>query len=334
MFYDYNKCINKNCLFNFIVGERGNGKTYGYKKIALENYFKRKEKFCYIRRTDTELSKAAKTFFEDIGKEYPEYEFKTRTGKDGTFFYIKHGEKEPLELIGFGVSVNVGTKDKSVSYEGVTTICFDEFMGVKYLKDEVNSFLNLYETIARLKDIPVYFLSNAMSISNPYFDYFEVRLPYGKKRYTVSKDQLIYLEICYSEEYRKVKSETRFGQLIKDTDYGHHAIENEFFLDTNSFIKKKNGSSKPILNIAFNSKTYGLWFDRRSGECTLSDDLGSNVPEAAITDDDHKPNRFYVKRGRKIAWLNLMINAYEAGFLYFENQRIKRIGAEILRIIR
>lgn len=36
--------------------------------------------------------------------------------------------------MGYGVDLNTGGKDKSVSYAGVTSICFDEFQSKKYLK--------------------------------------------------------------------------------------------------------------------------------------------------------------------------------------------------------
>lgn len=63
MYYSYENCMKRGALFNFITGERGNGKTYGFKtQIALKNYFEKKENFVYLRRFDTELVKAAKSF--------------------------------------------------------------------------------------------------------------------------------------------------------------------------------------------------------------------------------------------------------------------------------
>ena len=38
MFYDYNKVLSYNAMFNFIIGERGVGKSYGA-KVYVANRF-------------------------------------------------------------------------------------------------------------------------------------------------------------------------------------------------------------------------------------------------------------------------------------------------------
>lgn len=338
MYYDYERVKNLDCLFYFLVGERGSGKTYGFKQWAIDDYFETGSRFVYIRRDDNEIKKAARKFFDDIENQYPGYEFKFRINDNAYTFCIRptpeEGEKIPWEPIGYGASISVGAKDKSISYYGVNKICFDEFIARKYLADEIDKFLNLYETISRMNDIPCYFLSNSLSVVNPYFDYFKVQLPYGKKTYTISKNGLIYTEFMKNEAYREAKRNTKFGRLIQGTDFEKYAVDNEFYLDNKTFIEKKPGSSKPIFNIYYLKNSYGIWFDKRSGKVYLSNDLGANVGEGALTGDDHAPNRYFYKNGKKIAWLNLFIRAYEDGFLYFENQNIKKAGIEILNFLR
>lgn len=41
MYYDINKTLSYNTLFNFVVGPRGAGKTYDGKKRAISNFLKR-----------------------------------------------------------------------------------------------------------------------------------------------------------------------------------------------------------------------------------------------------------------------------------------------------
>ena len=50
MFYDYNKVLSYNAMFNFIIGERGVGKTFGAKKFCINRFLKYGEQFVYIRR--------------------------------------------------------------------------------------------------------------------------------------------------------------------------------------------------------------------------------------------------------------------------------------------
>lgn len=236
--------------------------------------------------------------------------------------------------MGYGVDLNTGGKDKSVSYNGVTSICFDEFQSKKYLKNEIKLFLDLYETISRMNDVPVYFLSNSMNISNVYYDYFGITQPYGKKRWKLSEDGLIYIEHTLSIEYREKKKATRFGQLIEGTKFEKYAVENEYVEDTNDFIKKKTGDVKSVCNLVYLDNTYGLWFDRRNGILYMDNTVDKSRVTYALTREDHSQNTYFTNRGKKIAWLNLMIQGYEQGFLYFENQRVKRVGLEILNIIR
>ena len=68
MYYDYTKVLSYSAMLNFILGERGVGKSYGAKKIAIKKYLKKNRKFIYLRRYDTELKKSLKDneFFKDI----------------------------------------------------------------------------------------------------------------------------------------------------------------------------------------------------------------------------------------------------------------------------
>lgn len=334
IFYSYENCLkHSECLYYFICGERGNGKTYGFKKIALTNFIEKKELFVYIRRFQKEVTLSAKNFFNDIKTEFPEYKFKSTISKEsGVTFFCSRNDKS-YEVCGYGLSLNTG-QEKSISYEGVTTICFDEYQSNRYLKKEVeNYFLEIYETISRLNDVPVFLLSNSKHISNPYHDYFELKLPYGNKNYSIQNKGLIYFEITDNEEYRKIKRKTKFGKLIEDTSYGYYAIENKFVYDNSDFIRKKSGKLKCVCVLKYYDNTFGLWFDRLNGNLFLDNTIAPNTSVYALTNENRKENMFYVSRGKKIAWLNLMIQGYEQGFLFYNNQRTKRIGMEILRLI-
>lgn len=61
IWWDCKKTLSYNCLFNFIVGARGVGKTFGSLKYAIEKFKKSpvddRDQFMYVRRFNTELKK-------------------------------------------------------------------------------------------------------------------------------------------------------------------------------------------------------------------------------------------------------------------------------------
>ena len=158
---------------------------------------------------------------------------------------------------------------KSSTYENVDTIIFDEFIIDKgcyhYLQDEVIAILELIETIARLRDIRVIFLGNAISITNPYFTYFNLTLPYNSEVNIAKRDNkgnpLIIVYYARNQKYREIKKASRFGQLVEGTDYGRYAIDNQFLRDSKSFIHKKSGNAKFYFILRINNKNYGVWCD-------------------------------------------------------------------------
>ena len=44
-FWDINKTMTYNALFNFIIGNRGGGKSFGAKERAIDNFIKKGEQF-------------------------------------------------------------------------------------------------------------------------------------------------------------------------------------------------------------------------------------------------------------------------------------------------
>ena len=214
MYYEIGKALSYNCLFNFIVGMRGVGKTYAFKRWAIQDFLKNKNEFIYIRRYKTEVTaQRLKSFFDDIQPEFPNVAFKVK----GNMFYIND------EYAGQAQALSTGKILKSIPFPKVSKICFDEFILDKgvyhYLQDEVTNFLELYSTIARLRDVIVFFLSNAYTISNPYFDYFNIVPPYGNKTIKRINNEIL-VEVIKNEEYTNAAMKTRFGSIINGTAYG------------------------------------------------------------------------------------------------------------------
>ena len=129
------------------------------------------------------------------------------------------------------------------------------------MNNEVVIFLNLIETIARMRDIKVFMLANPANIyTNPYFLYFNLQLPFNSD-IKLFKDNLILLQYMKNEEYREAKKQTKFGKLVAGTSFEDYAINNKALNENKNFIEKKHGTSKFSFAFIYNNKTFGVWFD-------------------------------------------------------------------------
>lgn len=321
IYYSYEKLKSYNALFNFVIAERGVGKTFGAKKEVINDFIKTGNQFIYLRRYKSELKTATSTFFDDLvnAGEYKDHTFKVKNIKDGAELYMDD------QLIGWCLPLSTSGILKSTAFPNVRTIVFDEFIITKsvyhYLPDEVTQFLELVETVFRLRDNGrIWFLGNATTLSNPYFMYFELSVPY-KSEYKTFKNGLILVNYVKNEEYRQRKRLTRFGQLIEGTEYGNYAIENEFLLDSNSFILKKPPDAKfdYILKVA--GKTLGIWHDEE-GSVFVSRAYDPNAKTVVTVNmQDHDENDVMLPHSSDLI-TNLQVR-YILGTLYFEDTQVK-----------
>lgn len=323
IFYDYQRILSYNALLNFIIGERGVGKSYGAKKYVAQRFIKKHKQFVYLRRYKTELKQAMMKngnpiFFDQIKNDESMKNHKLSNKNDTMYIDGK--------LCGYAMPLSVANILKSSTYEDVDTIIFDEFIIDKgnyhYLQNEVIQLLDVIETVARLRDIRVLFLGNAISITNPYFTFFNLSLPYNSDIKTF-KDGLIVVNYIKNLKYREVKKSTRFGKLIDGTEYGKYAIDNEFLRDSKAFVKKKTKNCKFYFILVLNGKTYGVWCDYKDGLMFISNDYDPNCPVIfSINPDDHNENTLLI-RCRTSPFFKSIIEHYRLARLCFENQQIK-----------
>lgn len=322
MYWSSQRAKSRDCLFNFILGARGTGKTFFKKHDAISAFLKTGEEFVYMRRYKEEFRNIDK-FFEDIMYRFPNHKFKYYQGK----FYIDE------KVAGYTMALSTAKINKSVSYAKVTTVIFDEFIVDKgyihYLPDEVTNFLEAYSTIARLRDVKVWFLSNAISISNPYFVYFNIELPYGSD-IRVKDDILI--ELVHDDEYSNAAKQTRFGKIIQGTDYGAYAIDNKFLRDSSTFVEKKPATASYRFAVIYRDNRYGIWRDSVSALYYFSNDVDpSGILCYSITLDDHQPNTVLLK-GHGSSMFDRLLKAYKEGYVRFETVGLKNICQDIIKM--
>lgn len=318
IYWNINKLLDRSqVLYYFVLGERGTGKTYSAIKYAIKDFIKNGNQFVYLRRYKSELKTAVPHFFDPyiVNNEFEGHDLEVK--KNG--FYVDG------ELAGYPIALSTANILKSTSFPQVATIIFDEFCllghsAYHYLGNEVTQFLELYETISRLRTVKVFFLGNSISVSNPYFVYFGLDLPYNSE-FRLFKNGLICVNYIKNQKYRDEKEKTPFGRLIKGTEYGEYAIDNKMLQDSGSFIKKKSGLSRNWYNICLNGTTYGIWVDK-DNQVYISLDYDPNNPKFFSLDtEDHNDETILI--ARKSAYISNLLEIYSNAKLAFESQQIK-----------
>lgn len=265
LYWDIKKPLSYNCLWNFILGMRGGGKTYGSLKYAVEQYLKNRKlgikwQFMYVRRMKTELEKLTIArggrLFKAVQEEFPTHTLKA----ESNILYCDD------EVIGYAQPLSTASILKSDAFPDVKLIIFDEFIidnrgTYHYLKDEVTKFLDLYETVARTRDVTVLFLSNAVTVTNPYFDYFHLNKPANGDIQHFGQSKEILVQNFVSRQLADFKKESRFGKIIAKSEYLDYAYENEWLLDNTDFVEKKTQRSRYYLTLRYKDNWIGIWFD-------------------------------------------------------------------------
>lgn len=325
--YDVGKTLSYNCLFNIVIGSRGCGKTYGLKKRAIKLFLEKGHQFVYLRRFKEELDETAESYFNDIivNGEFPDAKIEYISGQ-----YFVNGQ-----LAGYAMALTKAKDYKSISYPLVYLIIYEEFLiedngYARYLKNEVKQFLNFYMSIDRYRGCIVFFLANSVSMINPYTLYWKLTLPYGSN--IVRKGDIL-LQLVQDEEFIKERKETRFGKLIAGTDFEKYAIENQFVADSKTFIMKKTGNSRYYFTFTYNGEEFGVWIDYSESKIFVSQDVDPSCKFIyAITISDHSPNTMLLKNINKAPLFRSFIDNYKMGNVYFENQKIKNIVYEVIRL--
>lgn len=325
MYYDYTKILSYNAFFNFLVGSRGVGKTYGASKFVVKQAIKNKSEFVYIRRYKSDLKKCVPQFFNAliVNDEFKDHSLYTKGNK----FYIDD------EIVGYAIALSEANSYKSTNFSKVRYIIFDEFIiennSQHYISNEVEVFLSIIETIARMRRVNVFLLGNNVSMINPYFLFFNISAPYNSDIKTY-KDGLILVQVMNNEEYMKAKKQTDFGKIVEGTDYSTYAIENKPRLDNKDFIEKKTKTARCTFSFKYKDNIYGVWFDFNAGKVFVSQDHASDIC-FSCTLEDHSPNTMFYSVAKDYHAWKTFIKNYKLGNVYFESIKIKNICQDLIK---
>jgi hypothetical protein len=346
MWYTPHKQLTYNRIFNFVVGVRGGGKTFNTLKHAIEKFLKDGSEFIYLRRRQVHLddacngSKGGGDLFADIRAQgyFEDHELKVVSDKSGGYnFYCDD------KIMGYGKALSTSAGRRSTSKPNVKRIIFDEFLiddtggTERYLNhgNEMFLFNNFYETIARGRDIPVFFIGNAFSMVNPYFLELGIRIQEPKNN-KIYKGKVWTVVFWKDEEFIQERSKTQFYQATKDTKFSEHAFGNTFYLDRDDFIAKRPKDTEHQFSLVYMGNTYGVWVDWDEGKYYVSKKGAQTSRDKTISMSlaDNKPNNVSIRRYRNMPFMKAFRMAAENNSIYFDSQEAFNSMQEIVYLLK
>lgn len=182
--YSYDAIDKIDSVYKIIIGERSNGKTYGWCKKVLEEYLKTGTPSAYIRRHDEQIKprNLQKLFHPQLdwveeatkgkwnGIKYylnNYYLIRTETLPNGETKRVAEDKNEFCRAY----AISTAETSKGADRGAVKYICFDEFITRQfYLQNEFVMYQNLLSSIIRKRSgIIIYMLANTVNRYCPYF---------------------------------------------------------------------------------------------------------------------------------------------------------------------
>lgn len=233
--------------FNFIVGGRGTGKTYGTLKTAyIEN-----KRFILMRRTQAQCDLINKPEFNP---------FKALNNDTGSNAIVKSISKynakiveeteEDERVLGYTCALSTIANMRGFDASDVELLIYDEFIPEKHeraIKNEGSAFLNAYETINRNREIKgekplqVLCLANAFNIANPIFLELGLVGRCEKMKNTgnelfIDKERGVCVVLLQKSKISKAKADTALYRLSSGS-YADMALSNDFVYNNTDNIK-------------------------------------------------------------------------------------------------
>lgn len=232
------------CTFNFIVGGRATGKTYGALSTVLDNNIK----FMLMRRTQAQADLINKPDFSPFKPVCDDKHIEITTAP-----VSKYNAKfiKDEAVIGYTCALSTIANMRGFDASDVKLLIYDEFIPERHerpIKSEGSAFLNAYETMNRNRELKgkrpltVLCLANAFDIANPIFlelglvGIAEKMKQNGKELY-IDREKSILILMPDSKKILKEKNETALYKLTEGSEFSKMALNNEFIYNPTDNIK-------------------------------------------------------------------------------------------------
>lgn len=245
------------------TSNRSAGKTTYFNRMLVNKFKKNGDKFVLVYRFNYELTECADKFFKEIGRLFFKGDEMTEKKHANGIFVELFLNGKPC---GYCISLNYADQLKRYSHllSDAKSMLFDEFQSETnhYCPNEIDKLLSIHTSIARgggeqVKYLPIYMISNAVSIINPY--YMELGIADRLHKDTkYLRGEGFVLEQGYYEDVSKQQSESAFNRAFSSSKYVKYASDNVYLLDSTCLIEKMSGNSTYVATLMLEGKHFAI----------------------------------------------------------------------------
>ena len=236
-YYDITNLLSTDAQYLMLLGQRSNGKSYQVKKVVLENAYRDRGMFVYLRRYRADLKQAYVTsYFDDMPiSAITNGEYDTVRAINGSIYFVElneDGTVEKRKQCGRYCALNEAERYKSQVFKDYNSIVYEEFITDQfYLTDEPRLLQQFVSTVARLDEIKVFLVGNTLTRVCPYFHEWCLEGVLKQKQGTIelyhyhtSEDDTVTIAVEYCSNTNN-KNSMFFGQSAKQIITGEWDVK-------------------------------------------------------------------------------------------------------------
>ncbi len=324
-----------------VTSNRSAGKTTYFGRLMINRFIKKGKKFMLLYRFKDEINEdISDKFFKDIGALFfPEYVMTEKLrGKYYKELFLARGDDMPISC-GYAVPLNSADRVKKDShlFSDVDSMLFDEFQSETehYCPNEIDKFISVHTSVARgagqmVRYVPVYMLSNGVTILNPYYTALGIQKRLTGKTHYLKGDGWI-LEQNFNVDAADSQKTSAFNKAFKESRYTAYARENVYLNDNTAFIGKMKGKNTYVCTIKYAGKYYGIkeYPEQNIIYCDDSPDMTFNYVYV-VNPDDHNADTTLLHRNEQI--LYIFKDYFKKGLFRFKNAECKNAVLSMLSV--
>lgn len=313
---------------------RTGGKTTWFGRYVVNKFKKEKSKFALLYRYNYELDQCAEKFFKDLkGLFFCGDEMESKKQANGIYHELwLNGEH-----CGYALSLNNADQIKKNShlFNDIDRMIFDEFQSETnhYCSDEITKLLSIHTSIARgkgeqVREVPVYMLSNAVSIINPYYVELGISDRLREDTKFLRGDGFV-LEQGFIDTASIAQKESGFNRAFKKNKYVAYSSENIYLNDNKAFIDKPTGKATYLCTVKFGNELYAIKEYAECGYIYCDKNADSTFRNRiTVTTDDHEIN--YVMLKKNDFFIKTLRFYFEKGCFRFKDLQCKNVILKVL----